>query len=126
MVEDGPRLGSLVLLFFLLIFISTTVLNVLTKRSYKREKNNNCKKFSAKRCLEDGKRDYIYLIEEKSKTYQRIVNLYILDKLGYPRPSRDDKECFSLFDGYVLKNEIKIYNLISDIREIVKLQTDKI
>ena len=109
--------------FLLLYFLFTIIKNTITKCSYKRERNGNDKKFSAKRCFEDGTHDYIYLVDEKNKKYYRIVNLYTLSSLGYPRPSREEA-CFKLSDGYVLKNEIKIYNLFSDIKDIIKLKYD--
>jgi len=72
--------------------------------------------------------DHIYLVEkgEGKKKFHRIVNRYTLDRLGYPRPIREDpiKER-SRFDkkGYILGEEIRIVDLvsiISDIKEYIK------
>jgi hypothetical protein len=119
---------GLFLLFFLLFFLYTIIKNKIIIEIYKREYRGNYKKFTAKRCFEDGTskyRDYIYLVKEgKHKKCYRIVNLYTLDRLGYPRPSREDNDCFKFSDGYMLGNEIKIHNLFSDIKEIIKIKSD--
>jgi len=112
--------------------------NYETINEYKREINNNDKKYFAKRCYEDGYnqnekrgwqgdgRDYIYLVERGgNKKYYRIVDLYTLNRLGYPRPSRDSEHCFKISDGYSIGDEIKIYNIISDIKGIFSLSDEK-
>lgn len=102
-------------------------LNCKIKKLYKRELNNNDQEYIAQRCLEDGHRDYIYLIETKGSTrrFHRIVDLYTLSQLGYPRPSRDNDKCFSINSEdpkYILSDEIKILNILSDIKETLKLK----
>lgn len=110
-------------------------------KCYKREKSNNSEKYITQRRFEDGGifenssekrgeeklrdyRDYIYLVNKKDKKYQRIVDLYTLGQLGYSRPSREDNKCFKISDGYTLGDEIKIYNIISDIKDILKLKNE--
>lgn len=105
-------------------------LNCRTKKLYKREKDNNDQKYLTQRCLEDGDekyRDYIYLVEKEGdrKRFYRIVDLYTLSQLGYPRPSRDNDKCFSINkedSKYILSDEIKIYNILSDIKEILNIK----
>ena len=65
-------------------------------------------------------RDYIYLIDEKNKKYHRIVDLFTLDKLGYPKPSRSNQESFHI-NELKLGGEIKIYNIFSEIEVIRNL-----
>ena len=99
------------------------------------ERYNNCKAFSTKRREDEGKiikddknrsrrdgRDNIYLVKqiEGNLIYHRVVNPFTRKELGYPRPLDDD--CFTYTEQYVLGDEIKIYNIISDIKEIIKLK----
>src|SRR5680860_88202 len=115
-----------------LIFFYCSINNQYVLNKYKREKH--FKKYKARRRFEDGYeeyknkgkkdekdenkngRDFIYLIDEECKKYYRVADLYTLNRLGYPRPSRANKESSKLDEHkYTLGNEIKIYNIISDI-----------
>lgn len=91
---------------------------------YKRENNNNDKNFTTKRCLEDGDkngRHYVYLVNEKEnpKTYQWIEDNYTIKRLGYGHASRES----NLFSNkeYEIKERIKIYNIIFDIKAILEI-----
>ena len=109
-------------------FIYCLIHNYLIKREYKRENNNNDKRFETKRCKEDGdteKRKNIYLIDKEStpKTYQWIMDPYTFKELGYGNCSKEDKKCFSKEDkNYVIKKRIKICNMIFNVKEILKLK----
>jgi len=93
-------------------------------RKYKRENDDNDKKFTTKRCKEDGDkngRNHVYLINENDKTYQRLEDSHTLKKLGYGSASRGDDLCFSNKE-YTIKEKIKIYNIIIfDIKEILEI-----
>ncbi|KKP78433.1 MAG: hypothetical protein A2271_05105 [Candidatus Moranbacteria bacterium RIFOXYA12_FULL_35_19] len=69
---------------------------------------------------EEENRGYFYLLDKNLKVYYRIIDTYTLTQLGYPRPSRRVDKCFRLSDGYGIGEEIKIYNIISEIKEIWK------
>ncbi len=114
--------------------------NKYTLYCFKREKRPG--DYEASRCYEDANRDfqekgktdtdpddnkkngrdYIYLISSntKNKRYHRVVDLFTLDKLGYPKPSRKNNDSFSSKE-YTLGKEIKIYNIISEIEVIRNL-----
>jgi hypothetical protein len=111
--------------------------NYKTIKLYKRELFDNNKKYSAKRCLEEGKiekdkngkeiqkaRDHIYLVDYEEKIIHHFADIYTFNKLGYPRPLRDDERCFKISDGYTLGDEIKIYNIVSDIKDILNFKKD--
>ena len=115
---------GIILIIIALYVVITCILNHRAKKLFKRERGSNNNKYITKRCLEDGHLDYIYLIETKGvvRKFHRIVDLYSLSQLGYPRPSRKESECFSLNSEspkYVIDREIKIYNILADIREIL-------
>ncbi|XOA42845.1 MAG: hypothetical protein ACKKMV_01845 [Candidatus Nealsonbacteria bacterium] len=122
----NDNLLGIIFLFFFLFFIIIWILNYITLIRYKREYRNNDKKFTTKRCIEDGDergRNHVYLISEKDNTYQRIEDRYTLNKLGYGSASRRDELCFSIQD-YKVKKRIKIYNVLIDIKDILKLKND--
>ena len=131
---------SIGLLFITCYLIRNYICNFKTRGKYKREYQDNNIKYRAQRCYEDAYkqyvtvgdenkdddnrkngRDYIYLVNEKDKKYYRIVDLYTLDQLGYPRPPRSNIESFHS-DGYSLGQEIKIFNIISDIKVALNIQ----
>ena len=100
-------------------------------KEYKRENNGNDKKYTAKFCEEDcifdskdkilnkNTGDNVYLVDEKN--YRHIADGYTFRKLGYPSPNKCRKGCFSK-KNKELKEEIKIYNIISDINSILKMK----
>lgn len=99
--------------------------NYKTIKLYRRENNNNDKKFTTKRCEEDGDekgRNNVYLINEDDKTYQLLADYNTLKKLGYGSASRKDK-LFSKND-YEIKSRIKINNIFSYIGNIIKFKND--
>lgn len=96
-------------------------------KKYKRENNNNDKKFKTMRCYEDGDekgRHNVYLIDEENtaKTYQLIVDYYTLKELGYGSASRKDSDKLFSKNDYEIRSRIKIYNIISDISSVIKLK----
>ena len=120
----NDNLLVIILFVFLLISIIMWVFNLITLAKYKREYKNNDKKFTTKRCIEDGDsrgRNNIYLINENDKTYQRIYNRYTLNQLGYGSGSRTDNLCFSN-QSYTIGKRIKIHNVLSDIKDILKIK----
>ncbi|MFH1890327.1 MAG: hypothetical protein ABIJ91_02035 [Candidatus Kuenenbacteria bacterium] len=109
-------------LFYILFRLS---LNHKIIKEYKRENNDNDKKFTTKRCIEDGdksRRHYVYLIDENNKTYQWIEDDYTIKKLGYGYATREYNGCFSN-KNYTIKERIKIYNFynIFNIIGILKI-----
>lgn len=99
------------------------LLNIINVLAFKRELWGNVKKYSAKRCSEEGEikngRDHIYLVNDKKKIVHRLANMYTLNNLSYPRPPRVDenkpknkKFYFKFDDGYELSFEIKIRNIV--------------
>jgi len=118
------NLLGIIFLIFSLSFIIITILNYINLIIYKGEYRSNDKKFITKRCKEDGNnsgRNHVYLINKENKTYQRIADRYTLNQLGYGSASREEYDCFSILD-YKIKNRIKIYNILFDIRSILKLK----
>lgn len=71
---------------------------------------------------DEDNRNNIYLVNRKKRQFHRITDSYTLGQLGYPRPSRKADKCFKLSDGYTIKNQIKIRNIISEFNEIKKLK----
>ncbi|MFH1662018.1 MAG: hypothetical protein ABIA02_02895, partial [Candidatus Falkowbacteria bacterium] len=124
-------------LFYYWVYSNNHNCKILEK--YKKENNNNDKKYTVKRCFEDGikgkdkngqkietGRKHIYLVkksfrENERKIYHHIVDMYTFKKLGYPIPPKDDDDCFEISDGYEIGDEIKIYNIISDIKNILDI-----
>ena len=125
-------------LFSLGIILSSIVLyswliNIITIIRFKRECRNNINKYSTKRCAEEGEikngHDHIYLVDDKKKIVHRMVNMYTVNNLGYPRPQRLDdnkdenkKFYFKFNDGYKLDCEIKIRDIASIINTIKDLK----
>ena len=117
------------LLYFIYYFIHYGFRNYFTMWKYKRENNGNDKKYIVKFCKEEEVRKHIYLVKKsfkggEDKIYRHIVNGYTFDKLGYPVPSKDDKDCLEISDGYEIGDEIKIYNIISDINNILNIKNN--
>lgn len=101
------------------MILCSWLFNVITILKFKREWWNHFKKYSTKRCSEEGEikdgRDHIYLVDDAKKIVHRLTNSYTLNKLGYPRPPRVDdgleknkKFYFKFEDKYKLGGEIKI------------------
>ena len=94
-------------------------------KKYKRENSDNDKKFITQRCTEDGNKEgrhYVYLVNKHDKTYQWLEDDYTIKKLGYGYASRTEN-LFSK-DNYKIESRIKIYNIIFDIKKILKLKND--
>lgn len=126
LVFINDNLLGIIFLFFLMFFIVIWIPNYITLIKYKRERRGNDKKFTTKRCIEDGDeahRHHVYLINEADKTYRRIADTYTLNKLGYGSASRNKESCFSVKD-YTIKRRIKIYNLLTSIRTVWGLKND--
>lgn len=125
-------------LFFIGIILALSLFyswfaNMLTIIRFKREWWNNNNNFFAKRCIDEGERkngrDHIYLVDDKNKKVHRMVNMYTVNKLGYPRPPRVDEEkeenkkfYFKKEDEYKLGCEIKIRDISSIINTIKNLK----
>jgi hypothetical protein len=115
------------LIFILLIvffgyLIYAAMVNVITTCKYKRQWFEHNKRYSVKRCRDEGERnqgrDNFYLLDEEKKKYHRI-SPYALERLGYPRPPRLDDDRFTFKESdYTIGKEIKIRNIISLINTI--------
>lgn len=125
-------LFSIVIILALGIFYSW-IANIVTIIRFKREWRDNAQKFFTKRCVDEGEikngRDHIYLVDDKNKKIHRIVNMYTVNKLGYPRPPRVDEKkeenkrfYFSNDDSYKLECEIRIRDIGSIINTIKNLK----
>jgi len=111
-----------IILYVLFYLLSRLPHNRKIIKKYKRENGDNDKKFVTMRCKEDGdekRRHYVYLINENDKTYQWLEDDYTIKKLGYGYASRKD----NLFSkkGYTIKERIKIYYNIFDIKVILEI-----
>lgn len=137
--------NSLGIIFICLVYylfyywIYGTNHNCKILEEYKRENNGNDKKYTAKFCEEDcifedikkikGKKKIletgknVYLVDEKKECYHHIVDGYTFRKLGYPHLTKYSISCFSK-EGKELKGEIKIYNIISDIKNILDIKNN--
>jgi hypothetical protein len=127
---DENLLGIIFIIFLSIFVIRLIILyffyNRKTINKYKREKNGNDKKFTTKRCKEDGDdkgRNNVYLINEEGKTYQLLVDYFTLKTLGYGSASRKDELCFSNQE-YTIGKRIKIYKIFFDVKDIFKLSND--
>ena len=116
---------SIFILYVLFYLLFRLPHNLKIIKKYKRENGNNDIKFITQRCKEDGDekgRHYVYLINTKDKTYQWLEDEYTIKRLGYGYASRKE----NLFSNkeYTIKERIKIYNIISDIKNILKFRND--
>ena len=120
-------------IIFSSIILYSWLFNMITIVRFKREWLNNAKKYSTKRCTEEGEiqngRDHIYLVDDNKKIVHRLINTYTRNKLGYPRPPRVDeakeenkKFYFSFKEEYKLSSEIKIRDIASIINTIKDLK----
>lgn len=124
--------GLLFIIFLIHVFY-VWISNFRTREKYQIESVPD--RFIAKRCKEDdgendehSGRDYIYLVDEKARTYQRLEDTFTRYALGYPRPPRKEGDFFnSPFSkaGYSMRKRIKIRKIILNFDFLKSTDDDK-